>query len=783
MMKWFYDLKVRSKLLTGFVLVALFTVIVGIIGIRASKGIDEQAENIYNKSVLPMQDLGSVMETYQRIRVNIRDFAISANEDERKELLGKLKTLKESIHKSMDDYSKSIQTEAGKQVFNETLDNLKEYESGLDKVIELENAKKDAEAMAFFKKGLDPVNKKVQAGLDKLVERKVDHAKKLFEETTQTYNSGFRLIVIGSIACFFISILMGIFIARTVTKPLGGEPGEMSAMAMKIATGDLNIEADAKASKDNLLGAMLSMVDILKGIFAEIDKLINSVKDGNLEMRGDAGKYQGGWRQLIDGLNTLVEAFVKPINVTSEYVERISIGDIPPKINDEYRGDFNKTKNNLNLLIDAENKITNILNELSIGNVAVKVVERSEKDTLMQSLSTMIKTLTEITNILNELSIGNVAVKVVERSEKDTLMQSLSTMIRALTEITDMAEELSNGNLTVKVVERSEKDTLMQALSTMVQKLIDVVTDVQNASEQVSSGSQQLSATTEELSQGASEQAASAEEISASMEQMSANIKTNADNAMQTEKMASKSAVNAKESGESVEMTAKAMKEIAEKITIIEEIARQTNLLALNAAIEAARAGEHGKGFAVVASEVRELAGRSQAAAGEINSLVKSSVDVSAKAGEMLKALVPDIQKTSELVQEITASSKEQSTGADQVNTAIQQLDKVIQQNAASSEEMSSTAEELSAQAQQLQSSIAFFKTDGGDMRHQKPAYSQRRPKPQHPSTKGMAGKPRAIAHESASKFQKRDREETVKPSLNLGSHADDMDDKDYENY
>ena len=158
-----------------------------------------------------------------------------------------------------------------------------------------------------------------------------------------------------------------------------------------------------------------------------------------------------------------------------------------------------------------------------------------------------------------------------------------------------------------------------------------------------------------------------------------------------------------------------AMKNIAEKISIIEEIARQTNLLALNAAIEAARAGDHGKGFAVVASEVRKLAERSQAAAAEISKLSGTSVKVAEQAGEMLGKLVPDIQKTAELVQEITASSKEQASGADQINGAIQQLNSVVQQNASGAEEMSSTAQELSSQAEQLQETISFFQVDGLD--------------------------------------------------------------------
>jgi methyl-accepting chemotaxis protein len=158
------------------------------------------------------------------------------------------------------------------------------------------------------------------------------------------------------------------------------------------------------------------------------------------------------------------------------------------------------------------------------------------------------------------------------------------------------------------------------------------------------------------------------------------------------------------------------MKEIANKISIIEEIARQTNLLALNAAIEAARAGEHGKGFAVVAAEVRKLAERSQKAAAEINQLSATTLRVSEKSGEMLDKLVPDIQRTAELVQEISAASKEQDTGAEQINKALQQLEQVIQQNSSASEEMASTTEELTGQSDQLMSALGFFHTgdEGG---------------------------------------------------------------------
>ena len=289
---------------------------------------------------------------------------------------------------------------------------------------------------------------------------------------------------------------------------------------------------------------------------------------------------------------------------------------------------------------------------------------------------------------------------------------SIKRMLNPLKSIVSTAEEIGNGNLNISIDLHVDDETqqVQNAMKAMVEKLRSVVVDVKTAADNVAGGSQQIRSSSEQLSQGASEQASSVEEVSSSMEEMVSNIRQNADNAQQTEKIALKSANDAKESGKAVSETVSAMKEIAGKISIIEEIARQTNLLALNAAIEAARAGEHGKGFAVVASEVRKLAERSQAAAAEISHLSGSSVEIAEKAGEMLTKLVPDIQKTAELVQEINGASSEQNSGAEQINRAIQQLDKVVQQNAGGSEEMSATAEELSSQAEHLQSAVEFFK-------------------------------------------------------------------------
>ncbi|WP_020611393.1 HAMP domain-containing methyl-accepting chemotaxis protein [Sediminispirochaeta bajacaliforniensis] len=273
------------------------------------------------------------------------------------------------------------------------------------------------------------------------------------------------------------------------------------------------------------------------------------------------------------------------------------------------------------------------------------------------------------------------------------------------------AKEIAKGNLSARLSYNSKDEigALANAMREMVAKLRDIVQDVNSASVGVRTGSEEISSAAQQLSQGATEQASAAEQVSSSMEEMSSSIKQNADNSTQTEQIAKKVAEDAETGGKAVFETVAAMRQISEKIQVINEISRQTNLLALNAAIEAARAGEQGKGFAVVAAEVRKLAERSQSAASEIITLTKSSVSVAEDAGKLLEQIVPEIRKTADLVQEISAASGEQDSGASQINQAIIQLDQVIQQNASFSEELASMSEELAGQAVNLSDTISFF--------------------------------------------------------------------------
>ncbi|GAB1393105.1 methyl-accepting chemotaxis protein [Rhodocyclaceae bacterium] len=862
------NLKIGIRLGIGFAVTLALLIIVAVVGITRLSHLTDQLSLIITDRNVKTAQANDIVDAVNIIARSMRNALLVKSQDEVKREFDRIVEQRKIIGERLEKLNTTISTPKGKEYMKALNDSRAAYVPLQEKFMELVVAGKKDEAAEFMMTDVRKAQNGYFKGVTNLINFLTELTAEEGKEATDQAKSAQTLMTALAIIAALLTIIFGFVITRSITRPVG----EAVKIADNIAEGnfDIKIDTSAKDEVGQVLSALDKAVTAVKNMSAEAARLAQAAVDGKLSTRADASQYKGEYQKIVAGVNNTLDAVIGPLNVAATYVDRISKGDIPPKITDSYNGDFNTIKNNLNQAVDAINglitdagmlakaavegklstradaakhqgdfrKIVQGVNDTLdnvIGplNVAAQYVDRISKGDIppkitdsyngdfntiknnlnqaIDAINTMIADATMLaqaavdgklstradaakhqgdfrkivagvnSTLDNVIGPLNVAAQYVDRISKgdippkitdnyngdfNTIKNNLNTCIDAVNKLVADAntlveaavagaldtradatahqgdfrkivegvnETLDNvvgpinevrrimgameqGDMTQTITTnyRGDFDALKQAINNTVSRLADTVGQINTAADALSNAAAQVSATAQSLSQSSSEQAASVEETTASVEEMTASINQNTENAKVTDNMATSAANQAEEGGGAVKETVDAMKQIADKIGIIDDIAYQTNLLALNAAIEAARAGEHGKGFAVVAAEVRKLAERSQVAAQEIGQVASGSVKLAEKAGHLLDEMVPSIKKTSDLVQEIAAASQEQSQGVGQINGAMGQLNKATQQNASASEELAATAEEMGGQAAQLQELMSFFSVDSG---------------------------------------------------------------------
>lgn len=518
---------------------------------------------------------------------------------------------------------------------------------------------------------------------------------------------------------------------------------QQSLVCAKIAKGNLDIEVRPRSERDIINNSLKEIVDTLKSLIDESSNLIYAAATGNLKVRGDAEKFNGGYREIIGGFNQTLDAVIDPLKAAQNQLEKIAAGEQPEFIDEsKYSGDFKEIIVDLNRVREA---IVNLLNDsvmladaAEAGHLSVRAdIDKHQGaykriiQSVNQTLDFVAAPFSEASAVLEEFSKGNLDVKMAGDYKGDFAIigDSLNSTIDALRaiikEISNVLSNASDGKLSAKITGNylGEFNKIKLALNSTLESFGRMISEINNAAEQVSTGANQVSSTSISLSKGSFEQASSVDELNASISEIALQTESTNASAAKANELSMGVKESAVRGNEQMQKMLNAMQEIDEAsaniskiIKVIDNIASQTNILALNAGVEAARAGQDSKGFTVIAGEVRALAEKTASAAKETSALILSTIEkvsegkkLSKSASDSLADMVKGIENVAELMSSIATAAQEQSIGISHIKKGIDQVSKVVSSNSSVSEEAAAVSEELNQQAHILKEMVARF--------------------------------------------------------------------------
>lgn len=475
---------------------------------------------------------------------------------------------------------------------------------------------------------------------------------------------------------------------------------QMTDAARSISQGDFSVDIVPRSDEDSLAIALQEMVGNIRNITGETSDLVRAMEEGQLSVRGDTSKYSGGWKELIGGINQVVEEFNDIVDLTSNCVGRIAKGDLPREISGAYNGDLRLIKTSLESCVSNIRRMIDDTRKLSQAAVDGHLDTRA--DTSQHS--------------------GDYKLIV------DGINQTLDAVVNPITEARDVLERLANYDLQARMVGeyRGDHNRMKRSINATADVLHDALARVSESAHQLCLASTQIASASQDLAEGANVQAMSIQTTSSTLQKIAAQTDKNAESTRRADGIASSTQTAVNRGAEAMTEMSVAMRKIqkasddtAQILRDVNEIAFQTNLLALNAAVEAARAGDAGRGFAVVAQEVRNLAQRSKEAAKRTEELITESVslaeqgyDTSERVQEHLTEIKGSVIEVSQIVAEISEASTSQANSIREINVEVNAMDSSVQATAAATEESSSAAEELATQAKDLAKLVEQFQLE-----------------------------------------------------------------------